>query len=144
MKSKLVTEKYAKQELGDYYKMANEYSDYINFKATLMKNPSLLGDNTFSRKLIKLRGEEGGDKKISGHLSRVSICKEFSHHDGYKFTADGQMLEESDDDNDQEEFKTFLQAAIENDATEVTKTKEDAVQECCYFKEEDSKIRFRT
>ena len=74
-----------------------------------------------------LRGEGGGDNKIAGFLSRLCKCKEFSHHNSYKYTADGQSLGESDKDDEQEEFKTFLQEAMDN-ATEVTKTKADAIQ----------------
>ena len=91
LKSEIVTVKNAKQEMGEYYQLSNEYWDDMNFKVILL-NPSLVGDNSYSKKLVELKLKEG-DKMISEFLSRLSYCKEFSHYDSYKYSPLGTWVE---------------------------------------------------
>ena len=122
----IVREQNQKEEPGEYYKICNEYNDEMLFKVSLM-NPFLIGDNSFSKMMVEMRCEEGGggDTTIADFISRLALCKGFSHYDSNLVTPLGMRLGASDEE--QEGFEIFLNTAVKN-ATPVTAAKEDAIQ----------------
>jgi hypothetical protein len=125
VRAEIVTEKNKKGETNEYYKLVNEYGDEMWFRLTLM-SPALIGSNSFSKMMLQLRCEVGGDKKLASYISRLSRSKDFSHHDSNLVSAVG--LSQGVHDDNQEEFRVFLLAAYE-DATIITVDKDEAVQE---------------
>ena len=119
--AEFVKEKNNKAEVHDYYKLENEYGDKIFFRSTLL-SPALIGSNGFSKKLMELRCQGGGDIKIATYISLLSQSKGFSHHDSNRV-----MKVEAHDNDEQEDFKVFLEAACE-DATIATLGNDEAVK----------------
>ena len=113
-----------KDELEEYFKIENEYGDENLLDLSIM-NPALMGSNSFCKKVVAYRCNDGGNVKIAAYISRLSRSKDFSNHDPNVFSPVGLKLDASDPEL--AEFKAFLKAAREH-ATVVTAGREEAVQ----------------
>ena len=120
--AEFVQERNKKGNLNDYYKVMNEYGVEIYFRSTLL-SPALIGSNSFSKMMIELRCQSGGDNKLASYLGRLSQSQGFSHHD-----SNHEIKEKEVSDKDEEErFDNFIKAACEN-STSVTVDRNEAVE----------------
>jgi hypothetical protein len=120
--AEFVKERNKKGNLNDYYKVMNEYGDEIYFRSTLL-SPALIGSNSFSKMMMELRCESGGDIKLASYLGCLSQSQGFSHHDSNRDIKG----EAAFDKDEQERFDNFLKAAVEN-ATCATVDRNEAVE----------------
>ena len=72
--AEVLMEKNKKGEEHCYYAIVNEFGLKINFRCSLF-SPALIGSNTFSKNLLEIRCETGGDQKIAQFLTRLPKSK---------------------------------------------------------------------
>ena len=94
----------------------------IYFRSSLF-SPAMIGSNSFSKMMMELRCESGGDIKLASYLGLLSRSQGFSHHDSNCVTKE----EGGFDKDEKERFDKFVEAATEN-ATSVTADRSEAVE----------------